>query len=144
MPPVPRGDRGFELLEHTADVGLRVWAPDLGGMFAEAARALIAVMGKGVGAVTRSESVTLESTDLEALFVDWLSEVLFLFEARDVVAQKVEVAVSTDPCRLRAVIEGPSAEDFVEDGPAVKAVTYHRVSVQPSDAGWEATVYLDV
>jgi SHS2 domain-containing protein len=133
-------DRGHELLEHTADVGLRVWAATLDELFAESAAGLIDVMGTAVGPADRRESVDLEARDLGALFVDWLSEVLFLFEARDIVPRAIDVHVERDPWRLRATIEGPSAERFTQSGPAVKAVTYHGLHVDEN----EARVYLDV
>jgi protein archease len=133
-------DRGHELLEHTADVGLRVWAPTLDELFAEAAIGLIDVMGTADGPLDRRERVELEAPDLEALFVDWLSEVLFLFEARDIVPQHVDVTVEREPWKLHATIEGPSAEHFEQNGPAVKAVTYHGLEVTEN----EARVYLDV
>lgn len=132
------------MLEHTADVGLRVWAPDLAGMFAEAARALIAVMGRAEGEATHSEPVSLEGSDLQGLFVDWLSEILFLFEARDLVAWDCDIEITADPWRVSGVVSGPSTRVFVEDGTAVKAVTYHRLAVERTGAGWEARVYLDL
>jgi SHS2 domain-containing protein len=34
----------YELLDHTGDLGIRVWAADLKGLFQEAARALFAII----------------------------------------------------------------------------------------------------
>jgi protein archease len=133
------GDRGHELIEHTADVGLHVWAPVLEDVFAEAAVALVAAMGEGDGPAL-TQRVELDATDLESLFVDWLSEVLFLFEAREVVPRTVRVRIDRERCRLDATIDGVRAERFVQEGPAVKAVTYHGLSLSDTDA----TVYLDV
>lgn len=143
---MPRGRRraGWELIEHTADVGLHVWAPDVGGLFAEAALGLVGVMGKGTGPLVHREIVSLDAADAEALLVDWLSEVVYLFEGRGVVTRQVECEVETGPWRLRATVEGSDAGEFRESGPGVKAVTYHRISVGPADGGWEARVYLDV
>jgi SHS2 domain-containing protein len=131
--------RGHELIEHTADVGLRIWAPTLEDVFAEAAIGLVGVMGTADGDPV-SERVTLESTDLDALFVDWLSEVLFLFEARKIVPLDVRVGIDREHCSLDATIDGVRVTMFDEHGPAVKAVTFHGLRV----AEGEATVYLDV
>jgi SHS2 domain-containing protein len=135
--------RGHELIEHTADVGLHVWAPTLDELFEEAANGLIAVMGEGSGEMTKREEIALEAPDLGSLFVDWLSEVLFLFEAREVLPSIIRVHVEDDT-RLSATIEGPSTEGFREQGPAVKAVTYHGLEIGPSNDRFEARVYLDV
>jgi SHS2 domain-containing protein len=131
--------RGHELVEHTADVGLRVWGDGLEDVFAEAASALIRVMGRGDGPSV-SEDVELTAPDLDALFVDWLSEVLFLFDAREVVPVDVRVRIDREACSLSATIDGVRAEVFVQEGPAVKAVTYHGLTLTDH----EAVVYLDV
>ena len=131
--------RGHELVEHTADVGLRVWGDCLEDVFAEAAVGLIRVMGDGEGPPV-NEPVELWAPDLDALFVDWLSEVLFLFDAREVVPRDVRVRIDLGACALFATIDGVRAETFVQEGPAVKAVTYHGLKLTDH----EALVYVDV
>jgi SHS2 domain-containing protein len=130
---------GFELVEHTADEGLHVWAPTLEELFAEAAVGLIRIMGTASGPSV-TEEAAVEATDLDSLFIDWLSEVLFLFEAREVVPQRVRVAIDRANWSLRGTIDGVKAERFEQEGPAVKAITYHGLDVNET----EATVYLDV
>ncbi len=137
-------DRGYEVLEHTADVGLRVWAPDLGPLFEEAAYGLIAIMGESKGEPSLREEIDLDAPDGVALLIDWLSEVLFLFDARGFVPLKIKADVTTDPWRARAVLHGTDGLTFEQGGPAVKAVTYHDAMVREKTAGWEARVYLDV
>lgn len=134
----------WELVEHTADAGVRIWAEDLDGVFAEAARAVIGIMGHGTGPEAREEAVDLSSPDLDTLLVDWLSEMLFLFEARDVVPERVEVRVSRDPWRVAGVVAGPETETFVQEGPQVKAITYHGLKVRDEPGACEALVYVDV
>ena len=132
-------ERGHEVIEHTADVGLRVWGPTLEDVFAQAAVASIALMGAAEGAPV-TERVQLESTDVDALLVDWLSEVLFLFEAREIVPRDVRVRIDRERWHLEATINGVRAETFEQTGPGVKAVTFHGLQVSET----EATVYLDV
>jgi SHS2 domain-containing protein len=132
------------LIEHTADVGLRVWAPTLDELFAEAAVALIDVMGAATGPSDRIEHVHIDAPDLGALFVDWLSEVLFLFDGRGFVTRAADVRVEVDPWKLEAPLRGSDAEAFVQHGPAVKAITYHGLEVAEGKGGYEARVYLDV
>ncbi len=138
----PRSNRGHELVEHTADVGLRIWAPTVEELFAEAAVALIDVMGKAIGPSDREERVALDAPDLDALFVDWLSEILFLFDARDFVPRSASAHVDDDPWKVEATLEGGG--ELEQHGPAVKAVTYHGLDIRRTDDGYEAVVYLDV
>ena len=136
---MPDAPRGHELVEHTADVGLRVWGPTLEDVFSEAAIGLIDVMGRGEGSPIE-EKVILDAPDLDALFVDWLSEVLFLFDARAVVPVDVRVRIDREALTLSASIHGVRADAFAQQGPAVKAVTYHGLEL----SGTEAIVYVDV
>ncbi len=138
----PRAPRGHEQIEHTADVGVHVWAPSLEELFAEGALALIDVMGRSRSAPSREEQVHLEAPDLNALFVDWLSEVLFLFEARSFVTHGADIDMQETS--LRARLEGSDAATLEQHGPAVKAVTFHGLEITRSDHGYEAHVYLDV
>jgi SHS2 domain-containing protein len=123
-------------------VGLRIWAPDLSGLFEEAALGLIALMGEPTGEITRREELKVEAPDGVALLVDWLSEVLFLFDARDFVPHAVHCDVSQ--WRVGASLEGGDAEAFDQGGAAVKAVTYHDAKLERTPTGYEARVYLDV
>jgi SHS2 domain-containing protein len=141
---VAREPRGHELIEHTADVGLRVWAPTIDELFAEAAIGLVDVMGAAPGPTAKREDIDVDAPDIDGLLVDWLSEILFLFEAREIAPAEVRVHVADDGKSLRAWIEGPSTDEFIDHGPAVKAVTYHGLEVKRLEAGCEATVYLDV
>jgi SHS2 domain-containing protein len=136
----------YEQIEHTADVGLHVWAADLDELFREAASALFSVMGEANGKAERTEHVRVEAPDVEALLVDWLSELLWLFEGRDLAVAGVSVHVdeADDAWELEAEVSGPPASSFEQHGPAVKAVTYHGLSVRRAPAGWDAVAYLDI
>ncbi len=134
---------GFELIEHTADVGLRVWGEDLDELFAEAGLGLIAVMGETHGPADSIEHVHVTAPDLEALMVDWLSEVLYLFEVRGLVPVSVQTRV-VPAWSLTADLQGTGPDAFRQHGPAVKAVTYHGVEVGAQPGQASATVYLDV
>lgn len=135
---------GFEQIEHTADVGLHVWSSTLDGLFAEAARALFDVMGSVAGPPASSTTVRLDAPDAEALLVDWLSELLYLFEAKGFVPLPERVEVTQEPWTLAATVAGPPSEAFVQHGAAVKAVTYHGIRVVREHDRAEAWVYLDI
>jgi len=69
----------YEILQHTADVRLRVTASSLEELFADALRGLMEVMGAPVGAHSvrpETEEIELDSVDLTALLVDFLNEAL--------------------------------------------------------------------
>jgi len=137
----------FELVEHTADVGVRVTAPTLGELFAEAARAVTSLIVENPDAIELRIAVVidLEAENLEALFVDWLRELVFRFETERLLMRECSVVVSDEGRRLRAECRGEAA-DWSRHLPdnELKAVTYHQLRVVQTSAGWEATVIFDI
>ena len=138
---------GFELLEHTADVGIRARGSSLAETFEHATEGLAEVLGAwrpGGPAGGSSETVAVEVSagDPGGLLVDWLNEVLWLLEVREAVVAGVRVErVEHGAAAGSVVLVGGG----VPDGTFVKAVTYHRLRVEPDpDGGWLAEVYLDV
>ncbi len=135
----------FEVIEHTADVGLRVQAPDLEQLFAEAARGMFSLMVVHPDAVAAHEAleVSLPAAAPDDLLVDWLSELLFVFEFRHLVLSEFTVKVNRGG--LQAVARGaPLDPQQHEIGYEVKAVTYHRLRVERQAEGWIAELFLDL
>ena len=134
----------FELLDHTADVGIHAWSETLDGLFAEAGRALVSVMGTPGDGPHQTVDLAIDAPDEGALMVDWLSELLYLFEVRGMVPASFDVHVVSGEWRIAGRVSGPSMETFVQEGPAVKAATYHLLDVSNTGDRWETTVYLDI
>jgi SHS2 domain-containing protein len=166
----------FELLEHTADVGIRARGATLEEAFEQATLGLAEILGAlapggsggppgwspgesgGPGEVV---AVEVSAPDLGGLLVDWLNEALWLREVRQAWLTGVRVDRVGDGAAVGSVTfssegpagEGASGDPASEDGPHgpapdgtfVKAVTYHRLRVEPDPSGgWLIEVYLDV
>jgi SHS2 domain-containing protein len=134
---------GFELLEHTADVGVRARGATLEEVFEQATLGLAEVLGARRPREGESVAVEVAAGDPGALLVDWLNEVLWLHETRGhaaIAAVRVE-RVGGDRAAGSVTF---SSTDPPADGTFVKAVTYHRLRVGRDAGGWLAEVYLDV
>lgn len=133
----------YEIIEHTADIGLFVSGEGLEEFFADAAQGMFAIICESVpeGEAVSCE-INLESNDLEGLLVDWLSELLFLFESEMFVPREIRFS-AIDRGSLAATCIGAKAHLPV-CGSEIKAVTHHLLEVKESVEGFSAKIYLDL
>jgi SHS2 domain-containing protein len=87
--------------------------------------------------------ISLRADDLGALLVDWLSEILYLYDSRRCAVAGVRAERIAPPEAKGSVRLLPLGDELAE-GVQVKAVTYHRLRVERSEDGWVAEVYLDI
>jgi len=137
--------RGHRLLEHTADMGIEASGASLEELFAEAAYGLMEIIAGTQQALNREERrVTVEGGEAEELLVNWLNEILYLFEIKRFFPVDFEVEeVAWD--RLHARVRGEPFDP--ERHPVereVKAVTYHQLEVKKIDGFWQARIYVDL
>lgn len=135
-------DAGFEILEHTADVGVRAWGPSLERAFEQATHGLLDIVGAWAPGPGERHAIEVDANDLGGLLVDWLGEVLYLQDSRDVVVSGLHLEDVGDR-RARGWVELAPRPVEIE-GTAVKAVTYHQLAVERRGGRWEATVFLDI
>jgi SHS2 domain-containing protein len=128
-------------VEHTAELELRIEAPEAEAVFAEALAALAELLDDGdAEAGERVErDVELEAPDLPALLAAWIDELAYLAETEDLVplaARRLEL----DGCRLAATVAGRRGVPRH----LVKGATYHRLAFAREGERYVATVVLDV
>jgi SHS2 domain-containing protein len=137
----------FEAFEHTADIGIHLTAPSVEALFADAARAVVALIVENPDAVEPRERITiaLAAENVEGLFVDWLGELIYRFEIDHLLLPDCVVRLSEDTLQLEAECHGERA-DWTRHHPdnELKAVTYHQLRVARTADGWEATVVFDI
>lgn len=135
----------YETFDHTADVGVRVTAPDLPGLFTEAARGLLSLLLEDVSTVEpRAElKIRLEEQDLAYLLFDWLRELLYLYDARHFLVGACEVKIEDGV--LQATVRGETC-DTVRHTLAheVKAITSHGLFVRKEAEGYQAEFIVDI
>ena len=122
----------FELIEHTADIGLTAYGDTLAETFANAAFGLFSIIADLDNVrETESRSVEVGADDAQMLLVDWLNELIYLFDVERLLFKRFEIS-HFETSRLKANCFGerydPSRHQ-VKLG--VKAATYHRVQVDP-------------
>lgn len=135
----------YTLLDHTADMGIKVYAKGLNGLFIEAARALVQLLVKGNphGRISK-RNISIEGADLPDLMVRWLGEILYLYEGEQLIANGFP-DLSVGPHTLNATVNAfhlnPDRHEVLRE---IKGVTYHESGVLDRDGHWEATVIFDI
>ena len=136
---------GFDIVGHTADVRVEATGDSLEGALAWLATGMFSTMAN-VEKVEPREKVSfrVSSSSVETLAVDWLNELLYLFEAEAFLPAEYAVDVGADAISLKAECTGERADPKRHElRPGVKAATYHDVIVS-QDGSWRIRVVLDV
>ena len=136
---------GYEVLEHTADVGLRATADTVEALFAEATRGMAELAGVW-SAGTEGEEVPIEADggDLEGVLVEWLSETLYVHDSRNAALHRVDLDRVSDTTARGSIFVSPLSQERAEEGTQIKAVTFHQLEVRQTDDGWTARVFFDI
>ena len=135
----------YEPIDHTGDLGMRVFGGDLSELFAHAAWGLFDLMTDAERIEPRiNRDLTVEAMDLEDLLVRWLGELLYAFDTDRFLSASVTFH-ALEPSRLHATLsgEGFDAKRHPIDT-EIKAVTYHQIAVEHLDSGWQAQVIFDI
>jgi len=136
----------YREIEHTADVGLELEAPDLKAAFELAAASMFDLMCDldGVGGdVCRTVRIRARDGDLENMMVRWLTELLYVFESEKLLLSGFDVTKLTSDT-LEAEVVGeqfdPGHHAFKTE---LKAATYHDLAVDQTDSGCFVRVIFD-
>jgi SHS2 domain-containing protein len=135
----------IERIDHTSELELRLSAPSLAELLAEALRAVADEVDDDAGqagatAPRERVPVAIDASGPDTLLVDLLNEAIFLMETRGFLPAGLE-AGELEGGRLRGELVGRTAEDV---RPLVKAATYHGLAVSRDADGWRGAVVLDV
>ncbi len=135
----------YEILEHRADLKIRVFGKTKKELFKNAMVAMFEVAEyepekKDTAYETRQE-IKIESFDLSSLLVDFLSEVLYFCETKKEVYHDIEFKKFTEK-KLEAILIGKKLKQMRVH---IKAVTYHDLILeQKKDGAWMAEVLFDI
>lgn len=130
----------YRWVDHTAELELLLDGATQAQVFEDALAALAELLGDGPRAGDEVVfELTVAAPDRAALLAGWLDELVYRAETEQLVADGVERLALGDGT-LRALVRAHRGEPRH----VVKGVTYHRLSFEPTDGGYRATVVLDV
>jgi SHS2 domain-containing protein len=128
--------KDFEVIDHTADVGIIAYGADMKQAFANAAKGLFSLITEldDVEEVLHRDA-ELTATDEESLLVEWLNELIYQFDTEGIVFKRFDI-IELENTRLKARSYGEKVDRSrhrLKMG--VKAATYHMLKVERGDGG---------
>ena len=135
----------YEIIDHTADLGIIVKGPDVKSLFILAAQAMTDLMVRGdISDKTAIKDVLVGGEDFPDLMVRWLGEILYLFDGENLIVNSIKIK-SISPTKLKSTLTltsfGTEHHQVIRE---IKAVTYHQISVDKTKDGWQAKVIFDI
>lgn len=135
----------YRLLDHTADMAAYFYGDTRKEVFVNAAISLMEIM---VDRPPKTGSETLEiklkSDDIEDLLIQWLGELIYLFQEKWQVVTKVALH-TLSPAELHAAVNlAPFHLDEHGLKTEIKAATYHQVEFKRAHDRWRAKVVFDL
>jgi SHS2 domain-containing protein len=122
----------YELIDHTADVGVKAYGKNLSEAFQNAAKGMFDIITDKSDIESIGQyDIILDAPDLEQLLVDFLSELLYLHSARNQVFGFFNINLDEKNKKLSATIFGEKFDISKHKiGAEIKAVTYHMLEVK--------------
>jgi len=137
-------EKEFDIVNHTADVSIIAYGADIRQAFVNAARALFNLITElGDVAEILHRDIELTAPDQESLLVEWLNELIYLFDTEHIVFKRFDIT-ELNSTRLKARSYGEkvnSSKHRLKTG--VKAATYHMLKVD-KDNGCKVQVLFDI
>ena len=138
----------FEILEHTADIGIAAYGKTKREVFINAAKGMFEIISGGTKNFKENfyDKIKLEADNLEGLLFAWLNELLYISETKLVILNKFKIKELSD-YQIKAEVEGMKINPpFVKIEKEIKATTYHRLEIKKDEESelWRAQVIFDV
>lgn len=134
----------YEILDHTADTGIRIEGRSLSELIEAGAVGMFALMADAEYSSSGTEiEFEMSPRPADDMVVDVLAELLYRSEIEDALLCDIEVR-ETDRGVIEVTAAGVPWSDVELTGPPIKAVTYHDLEVKQEGGTWTAIVYFDV
>ena len=150
--------KNYEILEHTADICIRVKAKDLKGLFKNSALAMFEIMAEKDSDTrckilsfaeaskgrpdTRNITVRQKADNSEELFINWLNELLSLSATKGLIFLGFKINKLSEK-EIESEVVGEDIKNY-RVNTEIKAATYHELQLSKIKSGWQAEVIFDV
>jgi SHS2 domain-containing protein len=138
-------EKPFEVIDHTADIGIVAYGADIKQVFANAALGLFSLMADLDDLKENVQrKLEISAEDVEVLLVQWLNELIYIFDVEHIIFKSFEIQELTST-QIRARCFGEKI-DLKHHKPKreIKAATYHMLRMSKEDGGYKVQVIFDI
>jgi SHS2 domain-containing protein len=138
-------EKTFEIIDHTADIGIVSYGADVKQTFSNAALGLFSLITE-LGSIKENvqREIRVSSQDRESLLVEWLNELLYIFDVDHIVFKRFEFDAFNER-ELKVSCFGdkinPKQQEIKRE---VQAATYHMLAINKENNGYKAQVIFDI
>jgi SHS2 domain-containing protein len=137
--------KNYELIEHTADIGIRIFGSRKEDIFINAAYAMFDIMVESKAIDFKlKHSLTIKAADTEELLICFLNELIYLFVSKEFLPAKFKIVEMDRQC-LSVEVSGerfnPKRHKLKTE---IKAATYHNLKIEKNTAGYQTEIIFDV
>ena len=144
----------YEIIEHTADVGIKANGATLKELFENAAKGMFEIISGGPSTTRfarvrgkqahRKIEIKKDAQSFEELLVHWLSELLYIFNKDQIIFSNFKIQ-QLDKDNLIAKSSGEKIDPENTDlQTEIKAVTFHDLKIEKNRAGFTCKIIFDV
>ena len=135
----------FEILEHTADVGVIGKGRTMADAFESAAYGMFSIVADlDKYEPTGQRKVAAAGADDVTLLERFLSSLLVIFDGDRLLPLDFEITEISMGRLVCWISTRPIADDIEWLGPTIKAVTFHQMAVESKGGEWTAQAIFDV
>lgn len=132
-----------EIVNHTADIGIRVYGENIEELFKNSAEGLYKIFGiKYIKNKEETLKIELTGEDLENLLVKFLNELIYYIETKKKAGkiEKLEIK-KNNIYNLNAIIKMKKVERIEKE---IKAATYHNLKIEEKGNKCRTTIIFDL
>jgi protein archease len=135
----------FEIIDHTADMGIVVVGKNLKELFQNASHAMMRIILKhGPEETGESVHISVQGSDLPDLMVRWLGEILYIFQGENRLVTQTKIFEITSnhlDAQIKTIPFSLATHEILTE---IKAVTYHQIEVIRKGELWNARIIFDL
>ena len=135
----------YELIDHTADIGIKVYGKDIAELFKNAAFAMFDIIAD-LSSLKNSVTVDIkkDAPNSEELLVAWLDELLYNFYTKGLIFSQFEIVDLNDSHITAKAFGRHIGENRSRLKTEIKAVTYHELKIENKNNIWQTQLIFDV